>query len=324
MLGVHSKRFDFLSLTSIKLMSKLSNTVQKSRALKLCDISPTLSKMTNLNIAIPGTKKEDRILIRSFEQTVISLPTKTKPKKITLRGSDGKSYSFLLKGLEDLHLDERIMQIFETVDKLLMDDGPSRDRRLSVNTYSITPIGDFFGMIQWVDNVTSTFALYKRWQKGNVIESANGIEEPPLRRPNEQFIAKIADVFKARRISRTIPRKSWPDDILLSIYRELLAETPSNLISNEIHAASSSPDDWLETVNVFSRSTAVMSMLGYVIGLGDRHLDNILLNFESGQVVHIDFNVCFDKGLDLRVPETVPFRLTPNIRNGLGILSCIL
>jgi phosphatidylinositol kinase/protein kinase (PI-3 family) len=289
--------------------------VQKSRALQLCEISPALSAMSNLNIAIPGSKDGDRILINSFDQTVIALPTKTKPKKITLRASDGKSYSFLLKGLEDLHLDERIMQILETVDKLLMDDGPCRERRLSVNTYSITPIGDFFGMIQWVDNVTSAFTLYKRWQKGS---TGGGVEEPPLRRPNEQFVAKIGESFKSRRISRTLPRKSWPDDILLSIYRELIAETPSNLISNEIVNASSSPEDWMETVNEFSRSTGVMSMLGYVIGLGDRHLDNILLDFETGRVVHIDFNVCFDKGLDLRVPETVPFRLTPNIRDGLG------
>lgn len=36
------------------------------------------------------------------------------------------------------------------------------------------------------------------------------------------------------------------------------------------------------------------------------------------QVVHIDYNVCFDKGKSLRVPERVPFRLTQNIVAGLG------
>ena len=47
-----------------------------------------------------------------------------------------------------------------------------------------------------------------------------------------------------------------------------------------------------------------------MLGLGDRHLDNILLDLASGQVVHIDFNLSFDKGAMLRVPEVVPFRLT--------------
>lgn len=38
-----------------------------------------------------------------------------------------------------------------------------------------------------------------------------------------------------------------------------------------------------------------MSMLGSILGLGDRHLDNLLVNLDSGQVIHIDYNVCFDK-----------------------------
>lgn len=85
-------------------------------------------------------------------------------------------------------------------------------------------------------------------------------------------------------------------------------------------------------------------MIGYVIGLGDRHLDNVLVDLDTGQVmhdnwlyifiysslyrkliffsyqvVHIDYNVCFEKGAQLRVPERVPFRLTQNIKSALGL-----
>jgi serine/threonine-protein kinase SMG1 len=59
-------------------------------------------------------------------------------------------------------------------------------------------------------------------------------------------------------------------------------------------------------------------MIGYVIGLGDRHLDNILLDLRDGSVLHIDWNVCFEKGLRLAIPETVPFRLTPGLQYALG------
>jgi PI-3-kinase-related kinase SMG-1 len=48
-----------------------------------------------------------------------------------------------------------------------------------------------------------------------------------------------------------------------------------------------------------------MSMVGYFLGLGDRHLDNILLDVRTGEVVHIDYNVCFEAGKKLRVPERV-------------------
>lgn len=37
------------------------------------------------------------------------------------------------------------------------------------------------------------------------------------------------------------------------------------------------------------------------------------------QVVHIDYNVCFEKGKNLRIPERVPFRLTQNIQQALGL-----
>lgn len=37
------------------------------------------------------------------------------------------------------------------------------------------------------------------------------------------------------------------------------------------------------------------------------------------QVVHIDYNVCFEKGKNLRVPEKVPFRMTPNLMTALGL-----
>jgi hypothetical protein len=41
-----------------------------------------------------------------------------------------------------------------------------------------------------------------------------------------------------------------------------------------------------------------------------RHLDNLLLDTDTGELLHIDFSVCFDKGKGLGVPEVVPFRLT--------------
>ena len=46
----------------------------------------------------------------------------------------------------------------------------------------------------------------------------------------------------------------------------------------------------------------------------------VLIEFFSClQVVHIDYNVCFEKGKGLRVPEKVPFRMTQNIEGALGV-----
>lgn len=81
------------------------------------------------------------------------------------------------------------------------------------------------------------------------------------------------------------------------------------------------PEIWYEAKTNFIKSTAIWSMIGYVIGLGDRHGDNILIHSHTGEVTHVDFDCIFEKGAKLRVPEIVPFRLTANIVDAFGIFQ---
>lgn len=53
---------------------------------------------------------------------------------------------------------------------------------------------------------------------------------------------------------------------------------------------------WLTARTAYTRTTAVMSMVGYILGLGDRHGENISLDSTCGDVVHVDFNCLFNKG----------------------------
>ena len=45
----------------------------------------------------------------------------------------------------------------------------------------------------------------------------------------------------------------------------------------------------------YCRTAAVMSMVGYILGLGDRHGENILFDSTNGDCVHVDFNCLFNK-----------------------------
>lgn len=97
--------------------------------LKMTDISPILAQMKNTVITMPGVESQNRqtndsdhsrwIYIRSVDNVVQILPTKTKPKKLAFYGSDGHRYTYLFKGLEDLHLDERIMQFLSIANSMM-------------------------------------------------------------------------------------------------------------------------------------------------------------------------------------------------------------
>jgi len=82
-----------------------------------------------------------------------------------------------------------------------------------------------------------------------------------------------------------------------------------------------SPDLWYEARHNFVKSTAIWSIIGYIIGLGDRHGDNILVHQHTGEVTHVDFDCIFEKGAKLKIPEIVPFRLTQNIMDAFGIFK---
>ena len=68
---------------------------------------------------------------------------------------------------------------------------------------------------------------------------------------------------------------------------------------------------WLNRRTNYTRSLAMMSMVGYLLGLGDRHPSNLMLDRYSGKILHIDFGDCFEASMNReKYPEKVPFRLT--------------
>lgn len=57
-----------------------------------------------------------------------------------------------------------------------------------------------------------------------------------------------------------------------------------SVFCRELWCSSTSAAEWWQMTQSYARSTAVMSMIGYIIGLGDRHLDNMLVDFTTGEV----------------------------------------
>lgn len=314
-------------------------THQRKSFISLREVAPKLALLSSSNVPMPGLEKQistvdpgsslydsvGTITISSFCEQVMILSTKTKPKKLALLGSDGQKYTYLLKGREDLRLDARIMQLLQAVNSFLYSCTDTYSRSLAIRYYSVTPISGRAGLIQWVDNVTSIYSVYKSWQNRTQLAQLSTVgpsnmssQVPPVPRPGDMFYGKIIPALKEKGIRRVISRKDWPHEVKRTVLLELMKETPRLLLWQELWCVSEGFKAFSLKAKRFSGTVAAMSMLGHILGLGDRHLDNILIDFSSGDVVHIDYNVCFDKGRRLKIPEIVPFRLTQTIESALG------
>jgi hypothetical protein len=278
-----------------------------------------LSSLQSTSILVPGF--DDRVFVKNLSPEVQALPTKTKPKKIQINSLCGQSFSFLLKGHEDLHLDERIQQFIKVANHFLSKDNRSDRKGLIGRTYNVIPFGKKFGMIQWISNVTGIFPLFRKrqyWEHtSKSLQKKDSQISQPLR-PFDQFHIQVQSMIASGRISKHSSRSKWPLDALLDIFNNLSSCTPDSIIYDELWCASTSSHTFFRKISNFAKSLGVMSIVGYILGLGDRHLDNILLDISTGQILHIDFNVCFEKGSRLRIPETVPFRLTRNLVRACG------
>lgn len=97
----------------------------------------------------------------------------------------------------------------------------------------------------------------------------------------------------------------------VEIFRNALEKTVGEDIQKVLWVKSQNSEVWLDRRTNYTRSLAVMSMVGYILGLGDRHPSNIMLERYTGKIVHIDFGDCFEIAMRReKFPEKIPFRLT--------------
>ncbi|XP_023004525.1 serine/threonine-protein kinase ATM isoform X2 [Cucurbita maxima] len=220
------------------------------------------------------------------------------PKVIECEGSDGHIYRQLAKsGNDDLRQDAVMEQFFGLVNTFLQNHRDTKRRRLGIRTYKVVPFTPSAGVLEWVDG-TIPLGEYL------IGSTRNGGAHGRYRIGDWSFLEcrdYMAKEKDKRKAFQEVSENFRP--VMHYFFLERFLQ----------------PADWFEKRLAYTRSVAASSMVGYIVGLGDRHSMNILIDQVTAEVVHIDLGVAFEQGLMLKTPERVPFRLTRDVIDGMGV-----
>ncbi|KAF2190124.1 hypothetical protein K469DRAFT_624615 [Zopfia rhizophila CBS 207.26] len=244
----------------------------------------------------PSCDYNDLPKITGFKPTMSIANGLSAPKVISAKASDGNYYKQLFKsGNDDLRQDAIMEQVFDQVSRLLKNHTATRLRNLGIRTYKVLPLSTRSGLMEFVQD---TIPLHSYVMPAHEKYYPRDWKSDKCRR----------EIGNCQGDSQNTRLKVWQKvrDNFHPVLRYFLLERFED------------PEEWFEKRLAYTRSTAAISILGHVLGLGDRHCHNILLDEKSGEVVHIDLGVSFEAGRVLPVPEVVPFRLTRDLVDAMG------
>ncbi|KAF2216646.1 hypothetical protein CERZMDRAFT_33248, partial [Cercospora zeae-maydis SCOH1-5] len=238
-------------------------------------------------------------IVTRVDRTVSIMSGLSAPKMLKLQATDGKWYRELYKsGDDDLRQDAIMEQVFDEVSNMLRNHKATRQRDLKLRTYKVIPLSSGSGIIEFVPNSIP------------IVEF--------LGPAHKKYHPKDMAQNKARdSIARAYANGQGSTTDRIAAFQKVCA-TLTPVMRHFFLERFHDPDEWFAKRTAYSRTTASISILGHIIGLGDRHCSNILLDEQTGEVVHIDLGVAFEAGRVLPIPELVPFRLTRDIVDGMG------
>ncbi|XP_018654902.1 putative ataxia telangiectasia mutated (atm) [Schistosoma mansoni] len=224
------------------------------------------------------------------------------PKVIGCLGTDGKLYRQLVKGKDDPRQDAVMQQVFIAANCLLTKYGKSNkidlphsstsqvnilkyranwldmDNGIRIRTYKVIPMAQRSGVIEWCED-TVPLGDWLANERTGAHQRYRPRDMPPIQAKQRLGVVK----------DKTPDRKLVAFNEICEKLKPVLAYFFLEQFPN--------PKNWFVSRMAYIRSIAVTSVVGYLVGLGDRHPHNLLLHKSTGEIIHIDLGVAFDQVL---------------------------
>ena len=256
----------------------------------------------NFKIDPPGTE-----LMKEVQpECTLSPSGLTRPKIIVCVGSRGTLFKQLVKGNDDIRQDAIMQQVFAYTNELMRrrkghsgtrhshstkDSARSSSKTLKLVTYHVVPLSPKSGVLEWVDN-TQPFLDYLQDKSSRRRGAHSRYWEGEW-----SFKLCMEEMTKVSNAKHEVKLETFNRicENFSPVFRYFFVE----MFGHDLQA-------WHTSKMAYTRSCAVSSIVGHILGIGDRHANNILVHQKTGELVHIDFGIVFEQGRLLPTPETVP------------------
>jgi serine/threonine-protein kinase ATR len=199
---------------------------------------------------------------------------------------------FLLKqeAKGDLRKDARVQDLNSVVNRIMSTTDEAkglsgRRRQLHLKTFTVTCLSEDTGLLEWVPH---TVAL-----RSAISKTYNPQADPAH---GKRYGKRITD-FNDSQLRITFERKCQETYFVAGNLTKAAALFESECLQSYppvlfwwFVQQFPDPHTWYVARTNFTLSTAMWSAVGHLIGLGDRHSENILLDKSTGECVHVDFD----------------------------------
>lgn len=279
-------------------------------SLMLEKLSNNLCFFQSNELEIPGQYLVDHepsssqhVLLESFEPDVHILRSHGfSPRRIGMRGSDGKVYYFLIQySLPHLmRSEERMMQMTSVLNRCLRKYSESQRRNLRFCFRVTSPLTHRLRLVESHPADISLENVY--------VQSFSGTgNDPDL--PLRTYRNRIGSAPSWERNAA-----ARLETFRLISQKCLLPTTLSRFIQKSL----TSFEHLWEFKKQFAMQLSLSSFLGYIVKVGDRVPYKISFSRSSGELINSEFYPVYNNNQVIELSESVPFRLTPNLTTFLS------
>lgn len=181
-------------------------------------------------------------------------------------------------------------------------------RELFISTFGVIPVKKYLGVMEWVKNTVPLKSIMENEMK----EGEDFLNNKCVIK-RMTYLRKITDSRDVR--EQHIGLLSVPRSSIHQSFTQQLQLFPKDLLKKAIKKKVQNAEQYIKIRHNFLKNYACLSLGSYMLGVGDRHLDNFLFDCKYGNIIPIDFGYSFGFGAGLPIPELMPFRFTQNFEN---------